>query len=30
MKIQDLVGAESIRRRSSPQYTALLGEYGIQ
>jgi NADH-quinone oxidoreductase subunit B len=30
MKVQELVGNESIRRRNSPQYTALLAEYGIQ
>ena len=30
MKIQDLVGKESIRRRNSPQYKALMESYGIQ
>ena len=30
MKIQDLVGQESIRRRNSEQYKALLNSYGIQ
>ena len=30
MKIQDLVQSESVRRRSSPQYKALLDSYGIQ
>ena len=30
MKIQDLVGQESIRRRNSTQYKALLDTYGIQ
>jgi NADH-quinone oxidoreductase subunit B len=30
MKIQDLVGEESIRRRHSEQYKALLNSYGIQ
>jgi NADH-quinone oxidoreductase subunit B len=30
MKIQELVGKESIRRRNSPQYAALLESYGIQ
>ena len=30
MKIQDLVGKESIRRRNGEQYKALLSEYGIQ
>jgi NADH-quinone oxidoreductase subunit B len=30
MKVQELVGKESIRRRNSPQYAALLAEYGIQ
>src|SRR6188508_3739596 len=30
MKIQELVGSESVRRRSSPQYKALLDSYGIQ
>lgn len=30
MKIQELVGKESIRRRNSNQYKALLGSYGIQ
>lgn len=29
-KIQDLVRAESLRRRESPEYTALLAQYGIQ
>jgi NADH-quinone oxidoreductase subunit B len=30
MKIQDLVGKESIRRRNGPQYKALMESYGIQ
>lgn len=30
MRIQDLVGQEELRRRSSDQYKALLGSYGIQ
>jgi NADH-quinone oxidoreductase subunit B len=30
MKIQELVGQESIRRRNSTQYKALLDTYGIQ
>lgn len=30
MRIQDLIGKESLRRRNSPQYTALLESYGIQ
>jgi NADH-quinone oxidoreductase subunit B len=30
MKIQELVGSESIRRRNGDQYQALLAEYGIQ
>lgn len=30
MKIQDLVGKESIRRRNSEKYQALLTSYGIQ
>ena len=30
MKIQDLVGQESIRRRNSDTYRALLNSYGIQ
>ena len=30
MKLQELVQNESLRRRNSPQYKALLGEYGIQ
>jgi NADH-quinone oxidoreductase subunit B len=30
MKIQDLVGKESIRRRNGEQYKALLESYGIQ
>src|SRR6188768_3826650 len=29
MKIQDLVGNESLRRRNSPEYKALLAGYGI-
>ena len=29
-KIQDLVRNESLRRRNSPEYTALLAQYGIQ
>jgi len=30
MRIQDLVGKESLRRRNGQQYTALLESYGIQ
>jgi NADH-quinone oxidoreductase subunit B len=30
MKIQDLVGKESIRRRNGPEYKALMESYGIQ
>jgi NADH-quinone oxidoreductase subunit B len=30
MRIQDLVKAESIRRRESDEYKALLNGYGIQ
>jgi NADH-quinone oxidoreductase subunit B len=30
MKIQELVGKESIRRRNGPQYKALMESYGIQ
>lgn len=30
MKIQELVGKESIRRRNSPQYKELMESYGIQ
>lgn len=30
LKVQDLVQNESLRRRSSPQYKALLESYGIQ
>jgi NADH-quinone oxidoreductase subunit B len=30
MKIQDLVGNESLRRRSSEEYKALLNRYGIE
>ncbi len=30
MRIQDLIGQESLRRRSSDQYKALLESYGIQ
>jgi NADH-quinone oxidoreductase subunit B len=30
LRIQDLVGQESLRRRSSNHYKALLGSYGIQ
>jgi len=30
MRIQDLIGKESLRRRNSDQYTALLESYGIQ
>ncbi len=30
MKIQELVGQESIRRRNSEQYTALMNGYGIE
>jgi NADH-quinone oxidoreductase subunit B len=30
MKIQDLVGNESLRRRNSPEYQQLMASYGIQ
>lgn len=30
MRIQDLVGRESLRRRNSPQYAGLLESYGIE
>jgi NADH-quinone oxidoreductase subunit B len=30
LRIQDLVGKESLRRRNSSQYKALLESYGIQ
>lgn len=30
MKIQDLVGNESLRRRHSPEYKALMNKYGIE
>lgn len=30
IRVQDLVGKESLRRRNSPQYTGLLESYGIQ
>src|SRR6202040_2067581 len=30
MRIQDLVGSESVRRRNSEQYKGLLQSYGIQ
>jgi NADH-quinone oxidoreductase subunit B len=30
LKLQDLVQNESLRRRNSPQYKALLDSYGIQ
>jgi NADH-quinone oxidoreductase subunit B len=30
IKIQDLVGKESLRRRNGPQYKALMESYGIQ
>lgn len=30
MKIQQLVGSESLRRRQSPEYKALLAKYGIE
>ena len=30
MKIQDLVGSESLRRRNSPEYQTLMASYGIQ
>jgi NADH-quinone oxidoreductase subunit B len=30
LRIQDLVGHESLRRRTSDHYKALLGSYGIQ
>jgi NADH-quinone oxidoreductase subunit B len=30
MRIQDLVGAESLRRRHSPEYSELLRAYGIE
>jgi NADH-quinone oxidoreductase subunit B len=30
LKIQELIQNESIRRRSTPQYKALMAEYGIE
>jgi NADH-quinone oxidoreductase subunit B len=30
MRIQDLVGQESMRRRHSQRYQELMNEYGIQ
>lgn len=30
MKIQELVGGESVRRRDSPEYKAMLSNYGIE
>ena len=30
MRIQDLVGKESFRRRNSPEYKELLAKYGIK
>ena len=30
LKIQELVGNESLRRRNSDQYKALMGSYGIE
>jgi NADH-quinone oxidoreductase subunit B len=30
MKIQDLVQAETFRRRDSPEYKAMLNNYGIE
>ena len=30
LKIQDLVGNESLRRRSSPEYKALMTKYGME
>src|SRR5215216_1654226 len=30
MRVQDLIGKESLRRRSSPEYKALLESYGIE
>jgi NADH-quinone oxidoreductase subunit B len=30
MRIQDLVGQESVRRRNGEQYKALLNSYGIE
>jgi NADH-quinone oxidoreductase subunit B len=30
MRIQDLIGNESLRRRNSPEYKALLNSYGIK
>jgi NADH-quinone oxidoreductase subunit B len=30
MKIQELVGNESLRRRNGDRYKELLGSYGIQ
>lgn len=30
MKIQELVGSESLRRRDSPEYKAMLGKYGME
>jgi NADH-quinone oxidoreductase subunit B len=30
LRIQDLVQNESLRRRNSPEYKAMLAEYGIE
>ncbi len=30
LKIQDLIGNESLRRRNSPEYKAMLNKYGIE
>jgi NADH-quinone oxidoreductase subunit B len=30
LKVQELVGKESLRRRSSPEYKELLASYGIE
>jgi len=30
LRVQDLVGKESLRRRNSPEYKALLDSYGIK
>jgi hypothetical protein len=30
MKIQELVKTESLRRRTSPEYKALMASYGIE
>ena len=30
LRVQELVGKESLRRRNSPEYTELLASYGIE